>query len=356
MTFDAPAVDVAARTEILELGDRRWADFVARHPGATPFHLPAWGRAVADCYGFRAFALASVDGADRVAAGVPVVEVRRPLGRRRWVSLPFTDHCPPLLAEGVPAPALARALRAGLDDAGVGRLQIRAGVEDAAQDAVAVRHLLTLEADPEAVRRRFHASQVQRNIRRAEREGVTVRVGAERTDLTEVFFGLHVRTRQRQGVPVQPRRFFDLIWDHVLAAGHGQVLVAEHAGVPVAAAVFLRHNGTVVYKFGASDASAWKLRPNHALFWTAIRTACESGDRAFDWGRTDYENTGLRAFKSEWGADELPLVYSTVGDAPAAEAAPLGESRAARKLAKVIQRSPEWVCTGLGRALYRYTA
>ena len=57
------------------------------------------------------------------------------------------------------------------------------------------------------------------------------------------------------------------------APGHGFVLVAEHESVPVAAAVFLRHNGTVIYKYGASDDAAWAVRPNHAIFWRAISDA-----------------------------------------------------------------------------------
>ena len=88
-------------------------------------------------------------------------------------------------------------------------------------------------------------------------------------------------------------------------------------GVAIASALFLSWNGTTIYKFGASDPEHWPLRPNHLIFWTAIRDSCERGDHRFDFGRTDLENTGLRSFKEGWGAVERPLFTSALGAAPA---------------------------------------
>ncbi|HEY8300995.1 MAG TPA: GNAT family N-acetyltransferase [Jatrophihabitans sp.] len=343
---------------VLDLTDPRWTAFVATHPDATPFHLPAWATAVADCYRFRAFALTALSPSGSVLAGMPVVAVPRPARRgAKWVALPFTDHCPPLFADAAAAASWPALLRTALADSRPRRIDVRADVDGGAPHSAGVRHVLALTGDPDAVYRGFHRSQVQRNIRRAEREGVVVRVGDRPTDLTDIFYRLHLGTRRRQGVPVQPRRFFDLIRRHVLDAGHGTLLIAEHDGHPVAAAVFLRHNGTVVYKYGASDNDAWAVRPNHALFWQAIRTACLAGDTALDWGRTDLDNTGLRAFKSAWGAVEQPLRYTTfTGSGAPAESSDLAESPAARALAAVIRHSPPWVCAAVGEGLYRFTA
>jgi lipid II:glycine glycyltransferase (peptidoglycan interpeptide bridge formation enzyme) len=197
-------------------------------------------------------------------------------------------------------------------------------------------------------------SKVQRNIRRAEREGLTVRQATGPEDLVGTFYGLHLRTRRRQGVPVQPRRFFRLLWENAISTELGSVLIVEASGQSVAAAVFLAWNETVVYKFGASDASAWSLRPNHVLFWHAIRTACEQGYRWFDFGRTDDGQEGLRTFKLSWGAAEEPLVYRTLGGKP--EPAAAGEGMATRVLGPVIRHSPLLVCRAVGETLYRYVA
>jgi CelD/BcsL family acetyltransferase involved in cellulose biosynthesis len=339
---------------ILPIDDARWRAFVSAHPDALPFHEPDWATLVADCYGFRAFAAAVEDEHGAITAGLPVVDVRHLAGPRRWVSLPFTDYCPPLAADDVGERALAEGMRRAAQAAGIASVAVRAGMAGATPlPEPAMRHVLALDADPAVVYRGFHPSQVQRSIRRAEREGLTVRRSTAPADLLGTFYDLHLQTRRRQGVPIQPRRFFRLIADRLLARGAGWVDVVEAAGRPVAAALFLAGNGTVIYKFGASDESAWPMRPNHLLFWHTIRAACEAGYRALDFGRTDAGHDGLAAFKRSWGAREEPLIYSTLGEAPAAAA---GRGNASRVLGQVIRHTPPFVCRAAGELLYRFVA
>jgi CelD/BcsL family acetyltransferase involved in cellulose biosynthesis len=319
----------------LELDDPAWAAFVSSREDAGPFHHPAWASLLADCYGFRGFALAATAADGTIAAGLPVVDV----GRGRLVSLPFTDACAPLGAAGELLAAVPR-LELHAPHEGPGVATVVRGVV----------HRLELEPDLDAVRAGFRA-QMRRNIGRATREGVVVRAGETRGDLLDVFYGLHLRTRRRQGVPVQPRRFFRLIWERLVEAGLGTTLLAYHGATPVAGALFLHWNGTVIYKFGASDPAHWALRPNNLLFWEAIRAACARGDRLFDFGRTELENEGLREFKSGWGAREEQLVYAYAGGAP-----PAVQSRLAGTLGLAIRRSPLWLCRAVGEAAYRYAA
>jgi CelD/BcsL family acetyltransferase involved in cellulose biosynthesis len=338
---------------ILAIDDSRWRRFVSQHPRALPFHQPEWASLVADCYGFRAFAATIEDERGAIRAGLPVVEVRHLLGRRRWVSLPFTDYCPPLAADDPAERALADGLRRAARDARISSVEVRAALDGIPLREPALRHVLALDPDPAVVYRRFHPSQVQRSIRRAEREGLTVRRSAEPRDLLRTFYDLHLSTRRRQGVPIQPRRFFRLIASRLLTGGAGWVDVVEAAGRPVAAALFLAGNGTVIYKFGASDEAAWPMRPNHLLFWHAIRVACEEGYGSLDFGRTDAGHDSLAAFKRSWGAREEPLTYSSLGESPPPEA---GHGSAARVLGQVIQHSPGFVCRAAGELLYRYVA
>jgi CelD/BcsL family acetyltransferase involved in cellulose biosynthesis len=289
---------------------------------------------------------------------VPVVEVRLPLLGAKWVSLPFTDYCPPLARDIVP-PDFASELAEAQRLRSLRSLEIRDGMAGpaAAQATAGVRHTLRLQPDLDALFKSFKRSQVQRNIERSRREGITVRRSTSARDVVDTFYALHVQTRRRLGVPVQPRRFFRAIAEHVVDAGLGFVMVASHGDRPVAAAVFLTGNETVVYKYGASDARAWSLRPNHPLFWEAIRWSAENGYRIFDFGRTESGNEGLRAFKNGWGTDEEPLVYSTFSDRlPSRSETSGGPGRAAAAGEAVIRRSPAWVARLLGEVLYKYAA
>src|SRR6185437_2701144 len=340
---------------VLQITDPRWAYFVAAHPAATPFHHPDWARVVAGCYGFRSFALAVSDATGAIQAGLPVVEVRHLRGGRKWVSLPYTDYCPPLFSDRQEEELLVAALQRASRAAGVRRVEIRAPMAcDSAAGPVALRHVLPLSRNPAEVYAGFHRSQVQRNIRRAEREGLTVRLAACPHDLVDTFYRLHLRTRRRLGVPVQPRRFFRLLWEHTISTGLGSVLIVEAASQPIAAAVFLTWNDTVIYKFGASDESSLSLRPNHLLFWHAIRAACEQGCRWFDFGRTDLGQEGLRNFKLSWGAVEEPLVYAALEGQRGS--VPTTEGMAAQMLGTVIRHGPLVLCRAFGETLYRYVA
>ncbi|MGH2381667.1 MAG: lipid II:glycine glycyltransferase FemX [Candidatus Limnocylindria bacterium] len=341
----------------LALSDPEWRSFVDRHPEALPFHLPAWAELVADCYHLAAFVIAVRDAGGAISAGIPVIQTRVPLRPTRLVSLPFTDICPPLAASDADRGRLVAALEVARHKARAQRAEIRGPLPEAAvfEDA-GYRHVLRLDGDPATVFGRFHRSQVQRSVRKAEASGLTLRVGTRDRDLLDDFYALHLGTRRRLGVPIQPRRFFSLLRERILRSGIGWVVSVETSGRPIAAALFLASKGTVVYKYGASDADAWRLRPNHLLFWNAIRAACESGHQDFDFGRTDAGADGLRAFKQSWGTEELRLLYHAVGDAAPLPASPAHPGAARRLMGGVIRRSPAWVCRWSGEMLYRFVA
>lgn len=336
----------------VELDDRDWTAFVAARPEATAFHRPAWSALLAECYGFRPFALVHAEDGS-VRAGLPVLEIRSRLTRRtRWSSLPFTDACPPLAAGPGEAAALPAELDAARAAAAVERLEVRAELAfpGAGVAGDAVVHTLDLDRDEDGVFRRIHASQ-RRNVRRAEREGVVVRRAEARSDLDRVFYALQLDTRRRLGVPVQPRRFFALLWERFLAVGHGFLLLAYAGATPIAGAVFLCGNERLTYKFGASDRAHWALRPNSLVLWRAIQHGCESGLVSMDFGRTERRHAGLLAFKRQWSTAEEPLRYTVLGRGPS------GSGRGLASAAEpLIRRAPPVVCRALGEALYRFTA
>lgn len=331
----------------------RWSAFVAKHPSTLPFHHPSWAQMLAECYRFSAGCLLVEDPAGMVVAGLPLIEIRRPPGRRRWVSLPFTDECPPLTT-GPVGDQLSGWLDRARRGYGVGRLEIRAELPGlpVQRDAEFLTHRLPLARSAEEVFTSLHPNQVRRNIRRAQRAGVVVRSADAEADLTRVFYRLHTRTRHRLGVPVQPLRYFRLLWRRVIEPGLGTVLIAESGGVPVAAGVFLASPHVCVYKYGASDERYWNVRPNHLLFWTAIRWAMARGCRTFDFGRTDLGDEGLREFKSRWGTEEQRLGYSVLSDT----GVQAGGGGVPAPVRWAIRRGPRFVPRVLGELLYRHTA
>jgi CelD/BcsL family acetyltransferase involved in cellulose biosynthesis len=338
---------------VLELSDSRWTDFVSSQPEATPFHHPDWARLLANCYGFRAFAIATSDAAGQIRAGLPVMEVSHFRTEPKWVSLPFTDYLPPLLAAPEEEALLSAALEQESKAAGIRRVDVRSALAGAATCGNAFRHGIPLGEDPDRVFAAF-PSKTRTHIRQAERRGVTVRRATRAEDLTDIFYQLHLRNRRRLGVPVQPLRFFRLLWDSLISTGMGLVLIAEAEGRPIGAGVLLAWQSTMIGKFIASDESAWSLRPNNLIVWHAAQEGCARNCRWFDFGRTDADNEGLRAYKRSWGAVEEPLVYGTLGGPTDCTSA--NDGRIGRLLASAIRHGPLVVCRAAGETLYRYAA
>lgn len=337
----------------LETRHPRWLAFVHTSPDALAFHNPTWAELIADCYGYESFVFALTDDAGDVQAGVPFIDTATRLTPSKWVSLPFTDFCPALARPGGPLGELVRLLDFERRAAGVPRVEIRGDLAGTGvtRKSDAVRHLLELDGDPDAAARRFRP-EVRRHIRKALREGVAVRRATSIDEFIGVFYRLHLDTRRRLGVPVQPRRFFRLLWERIIERGLGFCSLAFVGGAPAAAVVLLASNARMTYKYAASDHRFLDRRPNHLLISEAITWGCQNGFREFDFGRSDLRNAGLRRFKSTWGAVEEPLVYSSIGRAP--RSGPRGS--AAAVLEPLIRHSPRAVCRLAGELLYKYSA
>ena len=342
-----------ASLELDPVADPRWMALVEGSREAAVFHHPGWLTLLRATYGYGITACA-VPGADgRLAGGLPIAEVSSRLTGRRLVALPFSDLCPPLLADDTSDDA-AEALGEALDAFQRRRrlpLEVRGTgtVLSATSPGERFRHhVLALEPDVAAVERRFAKAQVRRGVRRAQREGLHAVRETDRPAL-EAFFRLHVATRRRLGVPTQPRRFI-LAFEHLFSQGLGFVLLVRSDERPLAAGVFLTLGDTLLYKYGASDERFLGLRPNNLLFMEAIRWGCEHGMRHLDFGRTHWDHESLRAFKLAWGAEEHELRYRHVGGAP-----PGGRSgRAMSVLSAVIRHSPPGTSRAIGEVLYRH--
>jgi CelD/BcsL family acetyltransferase involved in cellulose biosynthesis len=332
--------------------DERWWQLLEAAPDTTAFHHPAWVQLLADCYRFEAIVAGLLDEHGRMTAGLPLVDVRPRLGQRRWVSLPFTDACAPLTLGPGSLSTLVGELDAARLDAGVAHVEVRAELPPPAQPrpSGAVIHRRPLPGTTEELWATTRKGRRQA-VRTARNHGVTVRRAEHRHDLTETFYALQLATRRRHGVPAQPRRWFEMLWDRMIAPGLGTVLVAEVDGAPIAAAVYLEWRGSMVAKYGASDPAHWCRSPNDLLMWESFVWGVERGARVVDIGRTDTGNAGLRRHKAAWGGEEEPLGYSTVGPAPHDE-----RGRAAHLVGPILRRAPLWVTRVTGEVLYRRAA
>ncbi len=299
------------------LDDSGWDARLARFPDATFFHGAAWARVLHDTYGFRPeyFVVAPRAGGAGPEAPVggavlPLMEVDSWLTGRRGVSLPFTDACAPLTADGAAFSALGAAVRDRARERAWKYWECRGGRPQFGAVPASTSfwgHQLELSSDVPALLSRLESS-TRRAVRKAEQSGLTIEFSRERADM-QTFYGLLCGTRRRLGVPPQPWRFFENIQRLVLARNDGWVVLARHGRLPVAGAVYFQSGRTAIYKFGASDDRWQHLRANNLVMWEAIRQFARQGLALLDFGRTSLANEGLRRYKLGWGSVERAIEY-----------------------------------------------
>lgn len=122
-------------------------------------------------------------------------------------------------------------------------------------------------------------------IRRAEKDGVTVRASTHPTKDVEEFIRLHDETRKRHKFTPYTNDFFRAQVQHFAARGECTVYLAEYQGQIIAASVHMHAFGETSYHHGASDSAHHKIPASYLLQWTAIQDALKRGDRVYNfWG------------------------------------------------------------------------
>ena len=300
------------------LADARWDRFLSKHPRASLFHSTAWLRALARTYGYKSIVYTTSPAGKDLENGIVLCPVESWLTGRRLVSLPFSDHCEPLVDLAEDRHLLTAALEEEVRRERYGYLEVRP--LEAFEIATPFRrttatyafHQLDLRSSIDAIFGNFHKSSTQRKVRRAEREGLTYREGSTK-ELLDTFYRLFTLTRKRQGLAPQSREWFANLLDCFGDAL--KIRVALKGDQPIAAIITIRHKYTLTYKYGCCDPHFNNLGCMHLLFWNAILDAKSSGLLFLDFGRTDAHQQGLITFKSRWGATRSVLTYSRYGAA-----------------------------------------
>jgi CelD/BcsL family acetyltransferase involved in cellulose biosynthesis len=294
------------------LSDSRWDDLVARHPRASVFHQRGWLRALDSTYGYKPLVLTSAPEGQPLKDGIVLCNVSSWITGTRLVSLPFSDHCEPLLDDASELPEFMNYLRMHCDRHRWKYVELRPlfDVQGAGYSLPSSGshwfHELDLTPSLERLFKGLHRNSFQGKIRKAEREGLSYEAGRSEQLLNE-FYRLLLITRRRHGLPPQPRKWFknlvECMGDNI------EITLARKAGVPIAAVLSLWHGSCIVYKYSCSDARFHNLGGMPFLIWKLIEEGKAVGAERIDFGRSDLDNHGLIAFKDRLGTTRRLLTY-----------------------------------------------
>jgi CelD/BcsL family acetyltransferase involved in cellulose biosynthesis len=336
------------------LSDRRWDELVARHPDATVFHRREWLESLTRTYGYKPVVLTTAAPGQALTDGVALCRVASWMTGTRLVSLPFADHCQPLLHDPAGSLEFAAWLGAECDRRKWDYVELRPLLSGGTTDYGLLPersycfHELDLTLGSEQLFQRLHKNSFQRKIRRAEREGLSYEAGRSEQLLIE-FYRLVVTTRRRQQMLPQPfawfRNLVQCMGDQV------EIRVARKDRTPIAAMLSLRHRANVVFKYGCSDARFHNLGGMPLLFWKLIEESKATGAESLDLGRSDFDNEGLIIFKDRLGTTRRRLTYYRHSLAKSEKPAAAQKSHGFREL---LFNLPDAVLATAGGVMYRH--
>ncbi|MGA8813029.1 MAG: GNAT family N-acetyltransferase [Candidatus Sulfotelmatobacter sp.] len=313
-TESSCGLKTAQRIEPLK--DPRWDKFLLKHPRASLFHSSAWLEALQRTYGFQPIAYTTSSAGQDLENAIVACRVESWLTGRRLVSLPFSDHCEPLVDGAEDRNVLMAALAREVEQERCRYLEIRPieRFEPVTSlphtTARYAFHQLDLAPDVETIFGKLHKSSTQRKIRRAKREDLAYQVGSTKAHLDD-FYRIFTLSRKRQGLAPQSKRWFANLMDCFGDALNIHVALKDER--VIATIVTIRYKDTFTYKYGCCDARFNNLGCMHLLFWNVIQEAKAAGLRWLDFGRTDADQQGLITFKNRWGAKQSVLTYTRYG-------------------------------------------
>ena len=284
-----------------------WCDLITQQSSLI-FHTPMWLQGIATTYEMEMRAFVLLEDAQPVA-GVAFGIVRDPFGDR-IAALPYSDFGDPIVKSAEQWQQLSDAMRSLNLPIKLRTLHNDRPLQDEAFEKVhrARWHGIDLTLGKDALWSHLHHS-ARRAVRKAQKQGITVRRGTTLDDMM-TFYRFHVGIRKHKyRMVAQPRRFFEQIWQQLIATGNGFVLIAEKDGKPIAATLFLHWNGVLTYKFNASSLDHLDFRPNDLIIWSGIQAGIDLGLASFDFGLSDWDQEGLVRYKRKFATEEKTIHF-----------------------------------------------
>ena len=288
--------------------DPLWQKLISQHR-SDAFHSPEWLQVLVDTYGFDIQAYVLLDEAGEPRAGIPFCCLED-IKNKRILTLPFSDYCDPLVENYEQWTSLTEPLLAEDSPYSIRCVHNDVPLADGRFTLVnkAKWHGLDLSPDLDTLWSGLHSS-ARRAIRKAERDGVAVRIAEKEEDL-RAFFELHLGVRKyKYRMVAQPYRFFESIWRHFIETQQGLLMVTVHQDKIIGGVLYLIWKNRLYYKFNASALNYLSVRPNDLMIWEGIKYGRAQGHTYLDFGLSDWDQEGLVRYKRKFATEEKTISF-----------------------------------------------
>jgi serine/alanine adding enzyme len=283
-----------------------WDQFVLKHPQASGYQTLAWRGVISKVFGHRTFYLMAKDEGGMVRGVLPLVLTKSPMFGCFLTSMAFFNYGGILADSADSRVALLDAAAGTASSVGAAHIELRQ-IEPLETNWPVRSHKvsmrLSLPPDSEALLKAY-PSKLRSQIRRAQKEGMDVRVGG--AELLEDFYRVFARCMRDLGTPVYEKGFFQSILETF--PKDVRLCVVSLKGIPLASGLLYGFRRTLEIPWAASDKRFSRLAPNMLLYSAVLEYACREGFTEFDFGRSSVDS-GTYRFKQQWGAQPHQLYW-----------------------------------------------
>ena len=147
--------------------------------------------------------------------------------------------------------------------------------------------------------------KLRSQIRKATKNGITVIPGT-----LEDFYMVYIENMHyKHGSPHLSQELFNNLL-HLYSSGEVKIFTAKFNDKVVGSCFMIGFHDFIEVCWAATSLKYNHLSPNMLLYWTVISYAVDHKYKIFSFGRST-RDSGPQRFKKQWGAVEIPLVWSS---------------------------------------------
>jgi len=292
---------------VFESPEREWDEFASRYTDLV-FYQSVWSEVLRRGLGGQPLYFYAKEGGE-IVAGLPGILLNFKIFKILYASIPYGD----LIGEKSYYPLFMELSekefrKRGIDQVRITESPFSQSYRPHSFNSVSAKcSLLNLRGLEKNRILERHKKYVRRDIRKAQRSGVTIRSGTSRED-AKLFYTLYLASMERnRAVPKYPFSWFETIYKEMAEKGLSTLLLAQLGQVAIAGAVLIHSTTTTHYLHNGSQNEFLKFCPNELLVHSALEGAVERGNSYFDFMGSDPADLPLIKFKEKWGSQSLDV-------------------------------------------------
>ena len=165
---------------------------------------------------------------------------------------------------------------------------------------------LQFRNDPEEELLMAIDSSARRNVRKAEKSGVTVEIDNNQMDF---LMETHKENVAAIGGKAKKDAFFESVRRHFAPGEEYNIYVARQGARPISALLIFYFNKTAEYFMPVTRGEERNVQPMALILHRAMPDAFRRGFTSWNWGGTWLSQEGVLRFKKKWGAEEKRYLY-----------------------------------------------